>query len=240
MIELHFVPTPNGHKASIMLEEVGLAYTIRPYNLLEGEHLGPAFRRINPNARLPAIVDHAPADGGGPFAVFETGAILEYLAEKSGGQMIPPDVRGRSLCRQWLAWQVSGFGPMHGQAHHFIRYAPPGQDYAINRYRLEAERLLHVLDRRLAEAEYLAGDHYSIADIATWPWLRATRAIELPFDRFAHITRWFDAIAARPGVIRGTQITNEANLASRRPTLTDEQWSNLFGANMHASARVES
>lgn len=235
MIDLHFVPTPNGNKISIMLEEVGLPYRIRQYDMLSGEHLTPEFRRINPNARLPAIVDHEPTDGGAPFAVFESGAILEYMAEKSG-QLLPGDLRRRSLARQWLAWQISGFGPSHGQAHHFLRYAPEGQDYPVARYRNEAERLLHVLDRRLGEADYLAED-YSIADIATWPWVRATRVIDMSLDPFANIRRWFDAIAARPGVQRGTQITNAPNLSSARPVLTAEQWSNLFGDNMLASAR---
>lgn len=235
MIDLHFVPTPNGHKISIMLEEVGLPYTVRQYDMLAGDHLKPEYRAINPNARLPAIVDHAPADGGGPFAVFETGAILEYLAEKTG-KFIPEDLRGRSLCQQWLAWQISGFGPSHGQAHHFIRYAPLGQDYGVARYRNEAERLLHVLDRRLGEAEYMAVE-YSIADMATWPWVRATRAIELSLEPFANVRRWFDAIGQRPGVQRGTSITNAPNLSSLRPQLNEEQWSNLFGENMLASAR---
>jgi GST-like protein len=237
VIELHFVPTPNGHKISIMLEEIGLPYELKHYNLPEGDHLKPEFRRINPNARLPAMVDHAPADGGGPFAVFETGAMLQYLAEKTG-QLIPGDLRGRSLCLQWLSWQIAGFGPFQGQAHHFIRYAPEGQDYGIERYRRETERALHVLNRRLGEVEYLAGD-YSIADIATWPWVRATRAIEMPLDPFPNIQRWFAAIGERPAVQRGTAVTNVANLSSLRPTLSDEQWSNLFGKNMLESAKTE-
>ena len=237
MIELHFVPTPNGNKASIMLEEVGLPYEIKLYDLTGDEHLQPAFRKINPNARLPAIVDHDPADGGAPFAVMETGAILEYLAEKSG-KLLPIDMRRRSLARQWLAWQISGFGPYHGQAHHFIRYAPEGQDYGIKRYRAEAERLLFVLNRRLGEAEYLAED-YSIADIATWPWVRATRAIEMPLDPFPNIQRWFAAIAERPAVVRGTSVTNTPNLSSLRPVLSPAQWSNLFGDKLHATARID-
>ncbi len=235
MIELHFVPTPNGHKISIMLEEIGLPYELHQYNMLEGKHLKPEFRRINPNARLPAMVDHAPADGSGPFAVFETGAMLQYLGEKSG-QLIPGDLRGRSLCLQWLSWQIAGFGPLQGQAHHFIRYAPLGQDYAIERYRRETERALHVLNRRLGEADYLAGT-YSIADIATWPWVRATRAIDMSLDAFAHIQRWFATIGERPAVVRGCAVTNVANLSAARPVLTDEQWSNLFGKNLLDSAR---
>ena len=234
MIDVHFVPTPNGHKVTMMLEEVGLPYRTVEYQLADGDHLKPEFRAINPNARLPAIVDQAPADGGAPFAVFETGAILQYLAEKSG-QLMPDDLRGRSLCLQWMTWQVANFGPYQGQAHHFIRYAPEGQTYGIERYTRETQRMLHVLNRRLGEVDYLAGD-YSIADIATWPWVRAIRAINMTLDAFPHIQRWFDAIGARPAVVRGTALANSANASAARPKLTPEQWSNLFGDNMLNSA----
>ena len=231
MIDVHFVPTPNGHKATIMLEELGLAYRLVPYDMLKGEHLTEAFRRISPNGRLPAIVDHAPAEGGPPFAVFESGAILLYLSEKAGGALIPSDLRGRSLATQWLMWQMAGLGPMHGQAHHFVRYAPEGQDYGVARYMNEARRLLAVLERRLSEAPYLAGD-YSVADIAAWPWVRAARAIDLDLTAHPAIQRWFDAIAARPAVQRATEVRNAPNLASKRPVLSPEEWSNLFGENM--------
>jgi GST-like protein len=234
MIDVHFVPTPNGHKVSIMLEEVGLPYRLIPYDMLGGAHLTPEFRRINPNGRLPAIVDHDPVGGGAPLPVFESGAILLYLSEKTG-QLTPADPRRRAVAQQWLMWQMAGLGPMHGQAHHFIRYAPEGQDYAVRRYGAEARRLLAVLNRRLGEAEYLA-EEYSIADIAAWPWVRATRAIELSLDPFANILRWFAAIDARPAVQAGSAVRNSANLSSLRPVLNPEQWSNLFGENMLRSA----
>ena len=235
MIDVHFVPTPNGHKVTIMLEEVGLPYRLVTYNMLEGEHLTPEFRRINPNGRLPAIVDHEPIGGGEPFAVFESGAILLYLSEKTGGAFMPADPRRRSLAQQWLMWQMAGLGPMHGQAHHFIRYAPEGQDYGATRYGNEARRLLAVLERRLGEAEYLA-EAYSVADMAAWPWVRATYAIGFDLEPYANISRWLAAVGDRPAVQRGTEARNAANLQKRRPVLTPEQWSNLFGENMLKAA----
>ncbi len=237
MIDVHFVPTPNGHKVTMMLEEVGLEHRLIPYDMLKGEHLTPAFRRINPNTRLPAIVDHAPREGSAPFPVFESGAILLYLAEKTG-KLIPQSIQRRSLAMQWLMWQMAGFGPMHGQAHHFIRYAPEGNPYAVERYTREARRLLVVLNRRLGEAEYLA-EEYSIADIACWPWVRAARVIGFDLAEFPHAKRWFDAIAARPAVVAGTSVANAALLSSLRVPLTPEQWSNLFGENMLANAEAE-
>lgn len=237
MIDVHFVPTPNGHKVTMMLAELDVPYKLIPYDMLAGDHLKPEFRSVNPNGKLPAIVDHAPADGGEPFPVFESGAILLYLSDKHGGAFMPEDMRARSRAMQWLMWQMAGFGPMHGQAHHFIRYAPEGQDYGVNRYRNEALRLLHVLERRLEESEYLAGDTYSVADIATWPWVRATRAIQLDLEPFPATRRWFGAIGERPAVQRGTEVRNAPNLSSLRPELNEEQWSNLFGENMLASSR---
>jgi len=236
VIDVHFVPTPNGHKVSIMLAELDVPHRLIPYDMLAGDHLTKAFRQINPNGRLPAIVDQAPADGGQPFAVFESGAILLYLSEKNDGALMPSDARGRSLTQQWLMWQMAGFGPMHGQAHHFIRYAPEGQTYPVSRYRNEAVRLLNVLERRLETEAFLAGAAYSIADIATWPWVRAIRAIELSLDDYPAIKRWFEKIDERPGVRRGTEIGNERNLASLRPQLSEEAWSNLFGENMLKSS----
>lgn len=236
MIEVYFTPTPNGHKVSIMLAETGLPHQLLRMNVLAGDHLTSEFRRINPNGRLPAIVDHDPIGGGAPLPVFESGAILLYLAEKSG-QLLPADPRRRSQAQQWLMWQMASFGPMQGQAHHFIRYAPEGQTYPVERYRNETVRLLHVLNGRLAEAEYLAGE-YSVADIATWPWARAVRAIGLALEDYPAVQDWFDRIAARPGVIAGTSVENPANLSSARPVLSEEQWSNLFGRNMlNAPAR---
>jgi GST-like protein len=235
MIDVHFVPTPNGHKVTIMLEEVGLAYRLIPYDMLKGEQLTPAYRQINPNGRLPAIVDHEPIFGGAPFAVFESGAILLYLSEKAGGAFMPAELRRRSLAQQWLMWQMAGLGPMHGQAHHFVRYAPEGQDYAVARYVNEARRLIAVLERRLGEAEFLA-EEYSIADMAAWPWVRATRAIAMSLDSYPNVGRWFAAVGERPAVTRGTEVTNAPNLSSLRPRLTSEEWSNLFGENMLRSA----
>ena len=237
MIDVHFVPTPNGHKVTILLEELDLPYRLIAYDMLQGDQLKPAFRQINPNGRLPAIVDHEPIDGGAPFAVFESGAILLYLSEKAGGAFMPADPRRRSLAQQWLMWQMSGLGPMHGQAHHFVRYAPEGQDYSTARYVNEARRLLVVLNRRLGEADYLAGE-YSVADMAAWPWVRATRAIAMSLDDYPNIVRWFAAVGERPAVIRGTEVKNAPNLSSLRPTLTPEQWSNLFGENMLKSAET--
>jgi GST-like protein len=237
MIDVHFVPTPNGNKVTIMLEETGLPYRLISYNMLEGEHLTPKFRRINPNGRLPAIVDQAPLDGGEPFAVFESGAILLYLSEKAGGALMPVEPRRRSLAQQWLMWQMAGLGPMHGQAHHFIRYAPEGQDYGIARYGAEARRLLAVLESRLTVAEYLA-EEYSLADVAAWPWVRAAPVIGLDLEAYPMTQRWLQAINDRPAVQRGIETKNAPNLQSRRPVLTPQQWSNLFGENMLRSSGV--
>ncbi|HZZ36963.1 MAG TPA: glutathione S-transferase C-terminal domain-containing protein, partial [Caulobacteraceae bacterium] len=182
-------------------------------------------------------VDHAPIGGGEPFAVFESGAILLYLSVKAGGAFMPTDPRRRSLAQQWLMWQMAGLGPMHGQAHHFIRYAPEGQDYGVARYGNEARRLLAVLERRLGEAEYLA-EEYSVADMAAWPWVRATYAIDFDLEPYANISRWVAAVGERPAVVRGTEARNAANLQKRRPVLTPAQWSNLFGENMLKAGEV--
>jgi GST-like protein len=238
MIDLHHVGTPNGHKVTIMLEEVGLPYRVIAYNLMNGDHFTPAFRKINPNNKLPAIVDNEPAFGGGPFAVFETGAILVYLAEKTG-KLMPSDPRRRSLAMQWLMWQMAGFGPMHGQAHHFVRYAPDGQVYGIERYTKEAARLMNVLEYRLREAEYLA-EEYSIADIAVWPWVRATRLIDIDVADYPAVARWWNTIGARPAIPAATgssELASPASYGKKRQVLTPEQWSNLFGERMLAAAQ---
>jgi len=236
MIDLHFVRTPNGQKVSILLEELALPHRVISYDMLKGEHLTPAFRRINPNCRLPAIVDHEPVGGGAPFALAESGAILIYLAEKAG-RLIPVDPKRRALCLQWLMWQMSGLGPMHGQAHHFVRYCPEPPPYARDRYMNEARRLLDVMNQRLAEVEYLAGE-YSIADIACWPWIRAARAIELEIAAYPNVKRWYKAIDARNAVKKGGELKiSDASLAGK-PRLTPEQWSNLFGANMLGAVRA--
>jgi GST-like protein len=237
MIDLHHVGTPNGHKVSITLEELELPYRVIHYNLLNGDHFTDAFRKINPNNKLPAIVDLEPAFGGGAFAVFETGAILVYLAEKAG-RLLPSDQRRRSLALQWLMWQMAGLGPMHGQAHHFVRYAPEDQTYGVNRYTREARRLLHVLEYRLNEAEYLA-EEYSIADIACWPWVRASRLIDVNLADYPAVKRWWDTIAERPAIAAGTGSTELASPPSygkQRMVLSPEQWSNLFGERMLKAA----
>ncbi|HET7336082.1 MAG TPA: glutathione S-transferase N-terminal domain-containing protein [Rhizomicrobium sp.] len=239
MIDLHHVGTPNGHKVSIALEEMGLAYNIIPYNLMNGDHFTPEFRKINPNNKLPAIVDNDPADGGAPFAVFETGAILIYLAEKSG-KLLPKDLRRRSLAIQWLTWQMAGLGPMHGQAHHFIRYAPELLAYPIERYTKEARRLMNVLEYRLREADYLA-EEYSIADIACWPWVRATRMIEIDMADYPAVQKWWNTINERPAILAGTgtkDLATPPSYGQKRAQLSPDQWSNLFGERMLKASEV--
>ncbi len=235
MIDLHTVATPNGHKVSIMLEEIGLPYTVIPYDIFKGDQFKPDFLAISPNNKLPAIVDRAPLGGGEPFAVFESGAILLYLAEKSGalGGDTP---RQRHTILPWLMFQMAGLGPMHGQAHHFVRYAPRDNSYALDRYLNEARRLMRVMDRRLAAAKYLAGA-YSIADIACWPWIRGARLIDIAVDDYPDLARWYRAIEARPAVQRGGAIINDkikTAPASAKVHLDDAQWSSMFGARQRA------
>jgi GSH-dependent disulfide-bond oxidoreductase len=238
VIDFHFTPTPNGQKVSIALEELELPYRVIHYDIFEGHHLTPEFGRINPNYRLPAIVDLEPAFGGGPHAVFESGAILQYLAEKAG-RLLPADPRARSVAIQWLTWQVAGLGPMGGQAAHFVRYAPERIEYAIERYTKELDRLLTVLERRLGEAAYLGGDEYSIADIAVWPGRYAGGLMNIDMQRFPNTHRWVEAIGARPAVQRA--VTGDralpAKYAQKRAVLSPEEWSNLFGERMHAASR---
>jgi GST-like protein len=200
MIDLYTAATPNGHKASIALEELGLPYQVHALSFERKEQKAAAFLRINPNGRIPAIVDRDNDD----FAVFESGAILIYLAEKTG-QLLPSDAKGRSQTLQWLMFQMGGVGPMQGQANVFFRYFPQKLQGAIDRYQHETRRLYEVLDARLGEVEYLAGD-YSIADIATFPWVRVHDWAGVSLDGLAHLQRWLDAIAARPAVQRGLQV----------------------------------
>ncbi len=200
MIELYYWTTPNGHKITIFLEEVGLPYTIIPVNIGAGDQFKSDFLKISPNNRIPAIVDHKPADGGVPISVFESGAILLYLAEKTG-KLIPQDVRNRTLVLEWLFWQMAGLGPMAGQNHHFSTYAPEKIEYAINRYVNETGRLYAVLNKQLADREFVAGD-YSIADIAAYPWIVPHERQSQNLEDFPHIKRWFEAIKARPATIR--------------------------------------
>jgi GST-like protein len=203
MIDLYYWPTPNGHKIPIMLEECELAYRVKPVNMLRGEQFRPAFLRINPNNKIPAIVDRD-GPGGRPFALFESGAILQYLAEKTG-RFLPRDTRGRYTVIQWLTFQVANVGPMFGQCGHFLGYAPRKIQYAIDRYRNETLRLYSVMNQRLAREEYLAGE-YSIADIATWPWVRVRWLHKIDLDEFPHVKRWYEAIDARPAVQRGVAL----------------------------------
>jgi len=224
MIDLYYWTTPNGHKITIFLEETGLPYTLKPVNIGKGEQFDPAFLAISPNNRIPAIVDHAPKDGGPALSVFESGAILQYLAEKSG-RLLPADPRGRMEVLQWLYWQVGGQGPMLGQNHHFVQYAPERIPYAIARYVKEAERLYGVLDRRLAGREFIAGA-YSIADIAAYPWTVSHRKQQVNLDDFPNVKRWFEAVGQRPAVRRAYEIAQRINTV---PTITDASRTILFG-----------
>jgi len=204
VIELHYWPTPNGWKTSIALEEMELPYRVVPVNIGRGEQFRPEFLAISPNNRMPAIVDLEPPDGGPPLAVFESGAILVYLAEKSG-RFLPPELRRRKEVLEWLFWQVGGLGPMLGQHGHFALYAPEKVPYALERYRREAERLYGVLDRRLAGREHVCGD-YSIADMAIWPWIVTWKQQGIPLDAYAHVRRWYDGLKTRPALRRGYEV----------------------------------
>ncbi len=208
MIDLYYWTTPNGHKITIFLEETGLPYTIKPVNIGKGEQFTPEFLAIAPNNRIPAIVDHAPPDGGGPLSIFESGAILLYLAGKTG-RFYPNDLRGRCDAAQWLFWQMGGLGPMAGQNHHFAQYAPEKIPYAIERYVKETGRLFRVMDTRLADREYLAGD-YSIADMACYPWVLPERQGQ-DVEQFPHLKRWLAAIKARPAVARAYALAKKIN-----------------------------
>lgn len=201
MIDLHYWPTPNGHKITMFLEEAGLPYEIQPVNIGKGEQFRPEFLAISPNNRMPAIVDRAPADGGRPISVFESGAILLYLAEKTGA-LLPSDPRARVATLEWLMWQVGGLGPMAGQNHHFSVYAPEKLPYAIDRYVRETNRLYGVLDRRLAQHPYVAGDTYTIADVAIYPWIVPHERQGQTLSATPHLARWFSGIAARPSTVR--------------------------------------
>lgn len=201
MIELFTAPTPNGHKVSVALEEMGLPYTVRPVDLGKLEQKQDWFLRMNPNGRIPVVVDHDADD----FVVFESGAILWYLAEKSG-KLLPADPKGRSVTMQWLMFQMGGVGPMMGQANVFTRYAPETIPFAIDRYQRESRRLLEVLDLRLSTERFLAGDEYTIADVANWCWARTYEWSGLTVDGLVHLQRWLGEIAARPAAQRGIAI----------------------------------
>lgn len=216
MIDVHFWPTPNGWKVTIILEECGLDYNVVPVDIGGGDQFRPEFLRISPNNRMPAIVDHDPADGGGPLAVFESGAILEYLADKTG-RLLPNAPRERFAVLQWVYWQMANLGPMMGNANHFRNYARDivsdlrQLEYGERRFTGEVDRLAGVMDARLSVHEYLAGAEYTIADIASWPWARlvARLADEDPWEKFPHLKRWVDAVGARPAVDSGRRVGRE-------------------------------
>lgn len=218
MIDLHYWTTPNGHKITLFLEETGLPYTIFPVNIGKGEQFKPEFLEVAPNNRIPAIVDHAPADGGAAVSVFESGAILLYLAEKTG-QFIPNTLRGRVDTLQWLFWQMGGLGPMAGQNHHFNNYAVEKIPYAVDRYVRETARLYKVLDRRLEGREFIAGE-YSIADMACYPWVVPYERQGQDLNDFPNLQRWFDAIRQRPATARAYALADEINTA---PSVSDEE-----------------
>ncbi len=224
MIDLHYWPTPNGHKITIFLEETGTPYRIVPVNIGAGEQFQPEFLKISPNNRMPAIVDTAPVDGGAPVSIFESGAILVYLAEKTG-KFLPKDLRGRFEVLQWLFWQMGGLGPMAGQNHHFTQYALEKLPYAIERYVAETSRLYAVLDKRLADREFVAGD-YSIADMAAYPWIVPHQRQQQNIDDFPNLKRWFEAIRVRPAVMRAYE---KGKAVSAKPVIDEESRKILFG-----------
>ncbi|WOB42420.1 thiol:disulfide oxidoreductase [Thermoleptolyngbya oregonensis NK1-22] len=224
MIDLYYWPTPNGHKITIFLEEAALDYRIVPVNIGAGDQFKPDFLKIAPNNRMPAIIDPTPADGGEPISVFESGAILLYLAEKTG-LFLPNTLRGRKTVTEWLFWQMGGLGPMAGQNHHFSQYAPEKIPYAIARYVNETNRLYGVLDRQLQGREYIAGD-YSIADMACYPWIVPYERQQQNLEDFPHLKRWFETMRNRPAVIRAYE---RGQPFSNTPTINDESRKILFG-----------
>ena len=227
MIDLYYWTTPNGHKMTMFLEEAGLPYKVLPINIGKGEQFQPHFLKIAPNNRIPAMVDHAPADGGEPIAMFESGAMLVYLAEKTG-RFLPTDIRERTQVMQWLFWQMGGLGPMAGQNHHFGTYAPEKIQYAIDRYVGETGRLYGVLNKHLADREFIASE-YSIADMACYPWIVSHERQNQNLNDFPHLKRWFEAIAARPATVRAYEVAKTVN---SQPTVHDEEARKiLFGQN---------
>jgi GST-like protein len=225
MIDFYYWTTPNGHKITLMLEELGLPYTIKQVNISQGEQFAPEFLRIAPNNRIPAIVDHAPLDGGQPLSVFESGAILLYLADKTGC-FIPADLRGRNECLQWLFWQMGGLGPMAGQNHHFVQYAPEPLPYAIDRYVKETARLYGVLNKHLADGREYIGGHYSIADMAAYPWVVPHERQRQDLNQFPALKAWFERIQSRPATQRAYDLAKTVNTA---PTVDEKAKAILFG-----------
>ena len=227
MIDLYSWPTPNGHKIHIMLEETGLAYRVHPVDIGAGDQFKPEFLRISPNNKMPAMIDSDGPDGK-PMSMFESGAMLLYLASKSG-KFLPEDMRERWATLQWLMFQMGGVGPMLGQAHHFLAYAPEKIPYAMQRYSNEANRLYGVMDRRLAESRFIACDEYTIADMAIMPWLRSYERQGVNMTEYPQVKRWFDGIAARPAVQRGLAVLAEL----RKPAMDDKAKEMLFGATQY-------
>jgi GST-like protein len=232
MIDLYYWTTPNGHKITLFLEETGLAYTIHPVNLNRGDQFKPEFLAISPNNRIPAIVDHEPSDGGAPVSVFESGAILLYLAEKTG-RFLPQDLRGRLEVLQWLFWQVGGLGPMAGQNHYFKQYAREQHKFAIERYENETNRLYAVLNKRLAERSFVAGN-YSIADMAAYPWIVSYKKQGQRLEDTPHLKRWFETIKARPATQRAYAKADEINKA---PIALDEESRKILFSQTGANVR---
>ncbi len=224
MLDLYTWATPNGHKVHIMLEELGLNYHVHPIDIGAGDQFEPEFLKISPNNKMPALVDPDGPDGD-PISLFESGAILFYLAEKTG-KFMPANSRGRYEVMKWLMFQMGGVGPMLGQAHHFRMYAPEKIEYGIERYTNEANRLYGVLDRRLAESKYLAGDDYTIADMATFPWIRNPDRKGVDMTNYPNVNRWFEDISARPAVKRGLQVLEDKRVTG---PITDEMRENYFG-----------
>lgn len=227
MIDFYYWPTPNGHKITLFLEEAGLEYRIHPVNIGKGDQFLPEFLSIAPNNKMPAIVDHAPVDGGAPISVFESGAILLYLAEKTG-RFFGADLRQKVRINEWLFWQMAGLGPMSGQMGHFNIYAPERIAYAVERYNSEVRRLHRVMDKRLSESAYLGGDYYSIADMASYPWIGAYDKLPVDFAAFQHLQRWHQAIATRPATQRAYALTREVNPQAGQP-LSEGARAQLFG-----------
>jgi len=227
MIELYSWPTPNGHKVHIMLEETGLSYEVHPVDIGAGDQFSEHFLKISPNNRIPAIIDRHGPDHT-PMPLFESGAILFYLAEKTG-YFLPNDGHGRYRTMEWVMWQMGNLGPMLGQAHHFRQYAPERVAYAYQRYTNEANRLYRVMETRLSESPYLAGQHYSIADIAAFPWTRSAEKQGVAIDDYPNVQRWQEAIAERPGVQRGLQVLAD----KRRESFDDKAREVLFGATQY-------
>jgi GST-like protein len=228
MIDLYYWTTPNGHKITLFLEETALPYKIIPINIGKGDQFKPEFLAIAPNNRIPAMVDHAPTGGGQPISIFESGAMLLYLADKTG-KFLPADLRGRNDALQWLFWQMGGLGPMAGQNHHFNVYAPEKIKYAIDRYVNETNRLYGVLNKRLADREFIAGE-YSIADMASYPWIVPYKNQSQNIDDFPHVKRWMEAIGKRPATERAYALAKEINPNFGQPAIrTDAERALLFG-----------